>query len=76
MNKNEFLEELVDLMDTEEELSLETKLEEIEEWDSVSNIAFMAFCATRGCSNIKPTDIKAARTVGDLYNMVRDDSQV
>lgn len=70
MNEKEFLEELVDLMDTEEELSLETKLEEIEEWDSLSHVAFMAFCSTRGYNNIKPMDIKAAQTVGDLYKMV------
>ena len=74
MDERKFIEMLEDLMDTADDLDMDTRLEDVEEWDSLSHIAFMAFCSTRGHSDIKPADIKAARTVGDLYNMARDDS--
>ena len=47
MTEQMFLEEMTDLMDTEEELSMDTALSDIEEWDSLSHVAFMAFAATK-----------------------------
>ena len=42
MNENEFIEKMVDLMDTEEEISPASKLADIEEWDSISVVSFLA----------------------------------
>lgn len=43
MTREEFLLEMQDVLQTEEELSFETKLEDLEEWDSLSVMGTMAF---------------------------------
>ena len=37
MTEQEFLDILTDLLDTEENLTMETQLESLEEWDSLSS---------------------------------------
>lgn len=72
MSENTFIEQLVDLMDTEAELKMDTILEDIDEWDSLSYIAFLAKLSEAGKSSVKPADVKAAKTVGDLYILAKD----
>jgi len=43
MTREEFLIEMQDVLQTEEELTFETVLKELEEWDSLSVMATMAF---------------------------------
>lgn len=43
MTRDEFLTEMQDVLQTEEELSFETVLEDLEEWDSLAVMATMAF---------------------------------
>ena len=45
MNENVFIEKMVDLMDTEDDIQMDTALEDIEEWDSLSYVSFLAWCA-------------------------------
>ena len=42
-NHDEFLTEMQDVLQTEETLSFETVLEELDEWDSLAVMATMAF---------------------------------
>ena len=42
-NRDEFLTEMQDVLQTEETLSFETVLEELDEWDSLAVMATMAF---------------------------------
>ena len=70
MTEQVFLEEMIDLMDTEQELSMETRLSDIEEWDSLSRVAFMAFAATKAGGKVAPVDVKAAQTMRDLYQLL------
>ncbi len=73
LKKEEFIETLKELMDTEEELTLETELKEIVEWDSVSMVAFLSFCGQRlEDSKRLMQQIGNAETVGDLYNIIGD----
>ena len=71
VDEKKFLDELTDLMDTEEALSLDTILAEVEEWDSLSHVSFMSY-VVRYANNTKitPMDIRNAKTVRDLYNFV------
>lgn len=71
MTEKVFLAELTDLMDTEEELSMDRALSDIEEWDSLSHIAFMALVATKVGGKVAPADVKAAETVRDLYELLK-----
>jgi len=72
MDGKTFLEELTDLMDTETELTMETQLANIEEWDSLSNVAFLAYCTSAGHRNITPKAVKDAKTVQDLYRLASE----
>ena len=36
MNKEQFLEEMVEVLQTEDEITMDTILEDLEEWDSLS----------------------------------------
>ena len=40
MTAEEFIKRLADLMDTDAELKLSTKLADVEEWDSLSMVSF------------------------------------
>ena len=70
MDEKEFLLKLADLMDTEEELSIDKPLGDIEEWDSLSYVAFMAFAHNTFKRDLERKDVRQAETVGDLYKLV------
>lgn len=70
MNENEFVEKMVELMDTEAELTMDTELAEVEEWDSLSYVAFLAMARANSDRKVKPIDVRNAKTVRDLYNIM------
>lgn len=70
MTKEQFLENLTEIMDYEGELNFDMKLSEIEEWDSLSYISFLAFSKTLG-KDINIALVKNAESVQDLYNLVK-----
>ena len=72
MNNELFITKLVELMDTDVELKMETKLDDIDEWDSLSYIAFIAMLSDIGRSSVKPENVKNAKTIADLYELVKD----
>lgn len=70
MNEERFLEIMDEILDTEEELTLETVLDELEEWDSLSRIMFLAVMSDREKKIVKPGDVRNAVTISDLYKLV------
>ena len=66
MNKEEFLVQMQDVLQTEAELSMETVLDELDEWDSLSMMATMAFLDKNFGVKMKIADIKALATIGDI----------
>ena len=50
MNKEEFLTNMQDVLQTEEDLNYETVLEDLDEWDSLSVMATMAFLEKKASS--------------------------
>lgn len=70
MTEKDFLTELTDLMDTEDEIVMETPLSDVEEWDSLSRVAFMALAVTKGCGKVTPMEVKGAQKVRDLYELL------
>ena len=69
MNEKDFIEKLVILMDTESDINMESLLEEIEEWDSLSFVSFLAMASTASGEKIHPGQVLDAVTVRDLYNI-------
>lgn len=72
MSKEEFIKQLTDIMDTETELTLDTNLSDVEEWDSLSLVSFLSFCNARLKRPILPDEIKSAQTVNDLFKIVEE----
>lgn len=70
---NDFLEKFVEIIDAEEEnISADTLLSDIEEWDSLAYISFIAFARTDYSAKVTASEIRNAKTVSDLYNLVKD----
>ena len=69
MTAEEFIKRLADLMDTDAALNLSTKLADVEDWDSLSQVSFYSFCNTTLNRHVAPDEIKAAQTVEDLFKL-------
>ncbi len=73
MNENEFIEKMVDLMDTEEEITPASELADIEEWDSISVVSFLAMATKQNpAKKITPKEVGNAKTIHDLYVLMSD----
>lgn len=70
MDEKKFISEFSELIDTDEEITLDTNLEDIEEWDSLSYVSFVAVALSKYKVSVAKDDIKKAKTVNDLYKAV------
>lgn len=70
MNQNEFLEKFIDVLQTDEDIDFDTKLETLEEWDSLSMISTVAFLDKEFSTKITIEDVKNFKTVGDVAKKV------
>ncbi len=66
MNKADFLVELEDILEREEECKLTDELDSYEEWDSLSKMAVMAFFGKKFGVQIQLDDLRTIETVEDL----------
>ena len=66
MTKEEFMVEMQDVLQTETELKADTVLVDLEEWDSLSIMATMAFLDKHFNVKMKLADFKGLNTLGEL----------
>ena len=66
MNREDFLNEMVEVLQTEDELSFDTVLADLAEWDSLSVMATMAFLDKSFGVKTTMKDYKEMRTIGDI----------
>lgn len=66
MTNEEFIEQMTDVLQTEETLAMETVLADLDEWDSLSMMATMAFLSKNFGITLKITELKAFATLGDI----------
>lgn len=71
MTEKIFLEKMVDILDSEMDITMDTKLNEIEEWDSLSAVGYVAMANTVCGKKVNPEDIKKAEYIKDLYNLLK-----
>ena len=72
MNEQELLTKLKeDILDTEQTISMDTVLQDIEEWDSLSFVSLIAMVKVATGKKLDHKAIQAAETVQDLYNLVK-----
>lgn len=70
MTKEEFLVQMQDVLQTETELTPDTVLMDLEEWDSLSIMATMAFVDKNFGIKLKMSDFKTIEAVKDLMDLV------
>ena len=66
MTKDEFLEQMHDVLQTDAVLKMETALSGLDEWDSLAMMATMAFLDKNFGVTIKIADLKTLATIGDI----------
>ena len=72
MSKEEFLDMMVEILDTEESIDMNTKLDSLEEWDSLSNLMFQSQVFKLTKKPVMPKSVKDAKTISDLYNLISE----
>ncbi len=70
MTQNEFIEKMVDILDYEGDLQMDTILEDLEEWDSLSILSFLAEMGQYAKGTINASDVKKAKTIEDLFALL------
>ena len=66
MNKEEFLQELGEIMMLEEQLELSTELETLSAYDSMTHLTLLGIFEDEFGKEIESEDLIALKTVGDL----------
>lgn len=70
MNKELFLKNIEEALQTDEKLSFNTVLEDLYEWDSLSKMAVIAFIDKEFNKKIGFVDLEKYSTIADLANEV------
>ena len=66
MTRDEFIVEMQDVLQTDEQLTAETVLADLAEWDSLAVMATMAFLDRNFGVKLSVADIKELNTIGDI----------
>lgn len=66
LNRIKFLENLQEILQTDRELSFEMRLDEIEEWDSLSKITTLAFLDREFSVTMLVSEINDFETIEDI----------
>ena len=69
--EKEFLEKMIDILDCEQEVSMDSILGEIEECDSLSFVSFLAMANASYGKKVIPANVKSAKTIADLFEIVK-----
>lgn len=65
-----FIGYLQEILETTKVLTMDTELKNIEEWDSLSIVSFAAMANIEYGVTLNASQVKEAKTVRDLYNLV------
>jgi acyl carrier protein len=72
MSENEFLNDFVDnVLDTDVEVKMDTLLVDIDEWDSLGVVGFIADANTKYGKKVTPQQVKEAKTPRDLFELLK-----
>ena len=71
MEEKAFLSMVSDRILDGADIEMSTNLKDIEGWDSLSIVSFLALINVTLDKNINPLEAKTAKTIGDLYALVK-----
>ena len=69
MNKEQFLEELTEVLQLEETVSELTNLKNLEEWDSMAYLGVISMFDIEFSKNITNTELKEIELVSELMSL-------
>ena len=67
----QFIEKMNEVLDGDDEVTMDTVLEDLIWWDSLSFVSFLAMANTTYGKKVLPSDVKAAKTISDLYELIK-----
>lgn len=70
VSQEQFLKDFKELLSTNEEISMDTDLLEIDVWDSYSAVSFLAMISEKYGIEAEPFTVAEAIFVEDLYRIV------
>lgn len=72
MTEAEFLQDFIEnVLDTESEVKMDTPLADVEEWDSLGIVGFIADANTKYGKKVTPQQVKEAKTPRDLFDLLK-----
>ena len=70
MSPDSFLSELAEILEVEKsDITLETRLENLEVWDSINVLSYMMLVDEKLGRQVDPEAVKKSETLQDLYNL-------
>lgn len=71
VSEEQFITDLKELLSTDEDISMDTDLLDIDAWDSLSSAAFLVMIHDKYGIDAEPFAVAEAVFVEDLYRIVR-----
>lgn len=71
MTEEIFLEKMTEILDAEDEVTMATELDSLEEWDSLSVVSYVAMANAACGRKIEVKKVRDAVTLQDLYDMLQ-----
>lgn len=69
MNEKEFMSKIREILDNES-VTMDSALDNIDEWDSLSAVSFMAFANSSCGKTLMPDKLWDCKTIRDLYGLL------
>ena len=74
MNQTSFIKEIENLLEVESgSVSLETSIKNLEKWDSLAFVSFLAMADSTFGVKVSPDELRKAETIADLMKLVSKD---
>lgn len=70
MTQEIFMEKMKEILESEDAFSMDTPLEDIIEWDSLSFVGFLAMANLHAGKKIEPALVREAQYVKDLFRLL------
>ena len=72
MTESEFLGEMQNVMDVSKDVSMDDRLDEYEEWDSLALVTFLSAMRPYTHQKLDTKKVRNAKRIGELYQLVQN----
>ena len=69
MNEKEFVSKIREILDNES-VTMDSALDDIDEWDSLSAVSFIAFANSSFGKTLMPDKVWECKTIRELYGLL------